>query len=1306
MALLSGFNQLQSNNQTFSDWLNKTNEMILMFRGDSTGAQTAVMTANALPEGSTTYGNATLFGQFGANAMIVFNEGEAPSGNAYANGFFGGLRGGNYDFSTNTISTDTLYVTSNTTFTDEAVEVYVNTTYGLIVEQNIEARHDVLFVGNGGSNTNPKMHWEDADNILSFNDDVRAVFGKNSGSEIVGGTGQMEMFFTGGRMYANTENLNIRANTDVNFITDTFELKSDIGSELYISANVADNSTVKLYYEGNQRLSTNTYGITVHGDAILEDDLVIFDSNKILMGGSTTYDGTTDLTTYKFQIFTDGTDSYIKADDRDLYVEVKEGFELTNTGRGTHYMTANATGENEVALFAAGTERLSTIDSASDADNSPSGVEIYGEANTTTLRTQTDANFDGFGGLNSNNVHWDASANTWNYRDATKITLGDSDDWEMFYTAAGRAYSNTDNMDIRARTDMNIITDVFELRTETGNELMLTANVADGVVLYWDNSAKLTTNTNGIYVHGDTIVEDNVVVFDNNKILMGGSTPYTGGELIADYNFQIYTDGTDGIIVSGGNDLLLKVDDNFVVQNEAGTVNLINANTSGEVTLYHNNVAKLQTNTAGIEVYGEANTSTARILGDANFDGSTGLNSNNVFWDASANTWHYRDKTIVTFGDSDDFTIKHDALDTYFQDTAGTGNVYFDTNTFIMRNAAGDESMIRAIEDAGVTLYFNNNNKLQTTSIGVNIEGEANTDTMRVQSTTDLEGNINVQGSTNADTLTWTKSSNTLNFDDNNYATFGTGGDLSVYHDATASRIDNATGNLVIKNNANAADVLIATDDGSGGVTDYIRADGSTGEVQLSHYGDDKLVTKSDGVLINGEANTGSLNVRGNASFESDAIVADEGALTWLAPQRTLQWNDNAKATFGDGNDLQIYHTANDSFIDDAGTGSLYILASTKMEFQTAGGAETYAVFNENGAVTINYDNSEKFATTVSGVNITGTAVTDGLTVDGTVDLNGNIDLGADVNSTITYVGKVDSNFLPSANNTYNLGSEILRWNNLHIADTITTLNITVEADIDAANNIAAATFEGDGAAITNLTAENIATGTINDARLPDEISSNISGTAAQANTTEIVASTSNSNFPVAFVDASGTYRQNYADTTFVFNPSSNLLTVEGLVVSDTVTFPSDVNLTGVTTFENIEVANTVVALNLEITSLVANGVAFTGTGDDVVNTADKSIDIFEIGQTQGFKYLVHGENLNDTNSAYMIEMTCAVTDNGDIYFTRYGEVGFNMDNVVLTPVVNTVPATDTIELVASCPDANATDIHRFKVLKIETRAA
>jgi len=1958
MALLSGFDELNSANATFSDWLTKTNELILLMRGANTAPSiTSVMTANSLPGGSMTFGNATLFGQFTANTMVVLNDGEndGSDDNVFANGNFGGLRGGVWNNASNTITADTLYIVSNTTYTDESVEVYVDSTYGLIVEQNIEARHDVLFVGNGGSNTNPKMHWEDADNILSFNNNVRAVFGKNAGSEVVGGTGQAEFLFVDAdnRMYVNTENMNIRANTDVNFITDNFELKSDIGSELYISADVADNSTVKLYYEGNERLATNTHGIVVTGDAIVQDDLVMFDGGRIMMGNTYPYDGTQDIASYNFQIYTDGTDGIIVSGDKDLNIFVHEGFNLTNEPGTINFITANNDGSSEVVLYNNGTARLETT--GAQAGEVP-GVEIFGEANTTTLRVRQDANFDN-DTLNSNSVHWDATNEVWNYRDSVKATFGDSDDWEMFYTAAGRAYSNTDNQDIRARTDLNVISNIVEMKSETGGELYISADVADNstVKLYYEGNVRLSTNTHGIEVDGDVVVKDNTVIFDNNKLLMGGTYPYTGGEAIADYNFQIYTDGTDGIIVSGDKDLNIFVHEGFNLTNEPGTVSFITANNDGssEVVLYNNGTARLETTGSqvgevpGVEIHGEANTDTLRVEGDVRFDGSTDgitttLNANNIEWTSLSNTMNFDDNTYLEFGTSGDFKIHHDGSHTYMQDTAGVGNVYLDTNTFIVRNAAGNENLIRAIQDDGVTLYFNNSQRLDTTNLGVDIEGEANTDTLRVQAnatfesdaispneaalewnsasrvldwndnararfgngvdlqiwhssadnssyiaesgagnlnisgtninieaqdgsnyitavddgsvsiffagdgvsdngniarltTTDIgvdiegeantdtlrvqgdvaiedgtgtvevtwdasnsrmnfvdearlrfgdsadlqiwhsgtaswiadsgtgnlfiegtnlvlratddtrylvgtdgtgveiyspddsvaltannnqihitdlantntlrvrgtslfENDISIEGSDSNEALDWDKSANTLNFNDDNYATFGTssdlqlyhdgtnsfikeqgtgqlnidgsvvairdvsdgttiakftdgagadisyngtvrmstddGGitvtgntvadgfvagdneklqlgnaqDLELYHDASDSRIDNKTGNLVIRNASNDADVIIQTDDGSGSQAVYFQADGSTGSVKLFHYGATKLTTTSIGVDLEGQANTDTLRVQSTSDFEGSINIQgsnDTDTLTWTKSSNTLNFDDNNFATFGNDSDLSIYHDGDHSFISDTGTGALRVL-SNDIIFKDSANTETMARFVQNGAVTLYFDNSQKFITTNTGATLTGTLIADGvtvgdneiiqlgttmqlyndgstsyinetgsgsltvqannliledtggddfvtgvaggtvrlyyagaykletdlagvnvngsldvssaltvggvtslendidiqgstgadtltwdksantlnfddnnfatfgtgadmslyhngtnsfienttgelfvkadgltlrsttnedyltadldggvtlyfnnseklattntgatltgtliadgvtvgddeiiqlgttmqlyndgansyitesgsgnfnlqansvalentdggnyftgvangaaimyhagtarvsttssgasitgalgvttnLTVTGSTSLNGTVDLGNAASDNIDFNGRVRTSIVPNANNTRDLGSSTLVWNDIYSGGAFSGNNGTFTGDLTVSGNTAitgntsASHFIGNGSQLTDLNGTAITTGTVDAARIDAELTSNTSGTAATATQPAVTDSSTDTDFRVTFASNTGQFRDLYADSTFLYNPADNALYVDNLIVNTEITLPDNITAQTVSAVD-FSVSNTATILNLEVTSLEANGVAFTGTGGDVTTTASTMIDSFPIEQTRGYKYFVHGEVTNDDTKGYAVEINVITTDTGadtKIFYTRYGEVENGMGTVEVVPEL--ASNNTHIDLMATCPAATASAIHRFNVLKIETR--
>ena len=93
-------------------------------------------------------------------------------------------------------------------------------------------------------------------------------------------------------------------------------------------------------------------------------------------------------------------------------------------------------------------------------------------------------------------------------------------------------------------------------------------------------------------------------------------------------------------------------------------------------------------------------------------------------------------------------------------------------------------------------------------------------------------------------------------------------------------------------------------------------------------------------------------------------------------------FSDNAKAVFGGGDDLQIYHDGSDSYIQDAGTGDLKIKATTIRFLSQNDVNETMMTVFEEGAVNLMHNGSTKFSTTSTGINVTGTVVADGLTVD------------------------------------------------------------------------------------------------------------------------------------------------------------------------------------------------------------------------------------------------------------------------------------------------------------------------------------
>jgi hypothetical protein len=99
---------------------------------------------------------------------------------------------------------------------------------------------------------------------------------------------------------------------------------------------------------------------------------------------------------------------------------------------------------------------------------------------------------------------------------------------------------------------------------------------------------------------------------------------------------------------------------------------------------------------------------------------------------------------------------------------------------------------------------------------------------------------------------------------------------------------------------------------------------------------------------------------------------------------------DNDKATFGASDDLQIYHDGSNSWIQDAGTGVLALKTDGAGISMLTSTGDTLFQANRDSDVRLYYDNSLKLATTSTGIDVTGTATMDGLTVDNTASFNYN----------------------------------------------------------------------------------------------------------------------------------------------------------------------------------------------------------------------------------------------------------------------------------------------------------------------------
>jgi len=81
-------------------------------------------------------------------------------------------------------------------------------------------------------------------------------------------------------------------------------------------------------------------------------------------------------------------------------------------------------------------------------------------------------------------------------------------------------------------------------------------------------------------------------------------------------------------------------------------------------------------------------------------------------------------------------------------------------------------------------------------------------------------------------------------------------------------------------------------------------------------------------------------------------------------------------------------------------------------------------------------------------VNASGGVNCFGLTVSSTATLNGDVDFGNSITDTVTFTGRIDSNVLPSADITHNLGSTNNRWNTVYASTFAGTATSAQYADL------------------------------------------------------------------------------------------------------------------------------------------------------------------------------------------------------------------------------------------------------------------
>lgn len=154
-------------------------------------------------------------------------------------------------------------------------------------------------------------------------------------------------------------------------------------------------------------------------------------------------------------------------------------------------------------------------------------------------------------------------------------------------------------------------------------------------------------------------------------------------------------------------------------------------------------------------------------------------------------------------------------------------------------------------------------------------------------------------------------------------------------------------------------------------------AAGSTGSVELWHGANDKkLETTATGVTVTG------------------TITADGVSL-----------GDNEKIQIGNTQDLELFHDGTNSYVQDAGDGGLILNTTSGNGVFINSATETMGAFHTNGAVNLYHDNVEKFATTATGINVTGDVAATTVTIGDSTGTNLELYEDSDQNAIIRQRG-------------------------------------------------------------------------------------------------------------------------------------------------------------------------------------------------------------------------------------------------------------------------------------------------------------
>jgi len=135
--------------------------------------------------------------------------------------------------------------------------------------------------------------------------------------------------------------------------------------------------------------------------------------------------------------------------------------------------------------------------------------------------------------------------------------------------------------------------------------------------------------------------------------------------------------------------------------------------------------------------------------------------------------------------------------------------------------------------------------------------------------------------------------------------------------------------------------------------------------------------TTSQHSTFTGAAKEVTVDTDKNTIVVHDGSTAGGFPLVAKDSSGNATFDDNEKAIFGAGSDLQVFHDGANSYIDDTSTGNLYLRSDGAGVIVESTAGVTMARFLNGNACDFNFGSTTRLATTSTGVDVTGELIAD-----------------------------------------------------------------------------------------------------------------------------------------------------------------------------------------------------------------------------------------------------------------------------------------------------------------------------------------